>query len=398
MKRNEYHIVKQNEFPIYDGIHEAIVSCEDWETAQKKLNKLGGKREKVYNLEHEHLLSGVLLCPVCGAAMYGNVNRKRKPDGTIYKDHFYYACKHRLELNGHRCDYHKQWNQHVVDKAVEEVILKLVSNPSFEKALQEKIDSKVDTSLLEAELKSMKKQHQQYIGAKRKLTAQMDSLDIFDKLYDKKYQDMQIRLDRLYDDIAIIEESIFEQEEKIEKIIQNKINRDNLFQFLIMYDKIYQKFTDTEKKKFLNSFLESVEIFENVQSNGRLLKCINFKFPIFYNGKKADRVSWDGEMTAETVVQLFRKIPDRYVDFEINFDEMDLTSAERKVTYQNIKDYVLESYDFNIPNLNIAQVKSKLGITEHENYNKGQDGHKQANCPPEKEKAIIDAFRYFQMI
>ncbi len=289
-KRNEYKIVKQSEFPVYDGIHKAIVSVEDWEIAQKKLAELGVKREKVYNLEHEHLLSGILKCPVCGASMYGNVNRKRKPDGTIYKDHFYYACKHRLELDGHRCDYHKQWNQTVINGAVEEVIKKLVANPEFENAIHRKIEAKVDTTALEAELDAMKKQLQQYIGAKRKLSSQMDSLDVFDKHYDKKYQDMQIRLDRLYDEIELAECNISEQEEKITSILQNKINRDNVYQFLLMYDIIYEKFTDAEKKTFLNTFIESVEIFSQPRENGQILKCINFKFPVIYDGVEVNNI------------------------------------------------------------------------------------------------------------
>ena len=70
--------------------------------------------------------------------MYGNVNRKKKKDGTLYKDYFYYACKHRRLMNGHRCDYHKQWSEDKVNNAVEEVIRKLVQNPKFEEAIRKK--------------------------------------------------------------------------------------------------------------------------------------------------------------------------------------------------------------------------------------------------------------------
>ena len=62
-----------------------------------------------YSLDHEHILSGILKCPHCGGAMYANVNRTKKKDGTYYKDFFYYACKHRIKIDGHNCDYHKQW-------------------------------------------------------------------------------------------------------------------------------------------------------------------------------------------------------------------------------------------------------------------------------------------------
>ena len=306
--RNEYHIVKQDQYPIYDGIHEAIVSVEDWELAQQKRKKLGVKREKIYNLEHEHLLSGLLRCPVCGAAMYGNINRKKKPDGTIYKDHFYYACKHRMRVDGHKCDYHRQWNQTVINGAVEEVIERLVSNPEFEKALCEKINTRVSTEGLEEELAVFKKQLNQLVMSKRKLASQMDALDVTDRHYDKKYQDMQNRLYDFYDEIEVVEEQIAELQSRIANIKEEKISGENVYLFLHYYGTMYKEFTDAEKKRFLNTFIESIEIFKEEQPDGRLLKCINFKFPVFYDGdENVTHIRWDSETTVETVCQLSKK-------------------------------------------------------------------------------------------
>jgi hypothetical protein len=76
-------------------------------------------------LEHEHILSGIVKCPICGSGMYGNVNRKKRKDGTLYKDYFYYACKHRTFIDGHHCTYKKQWNEDKVNDAVAEIIGKL---------------------------------------------------------------------------------------------------------------------------------------------------------------------------------------------------------------------------------------------------------------------------------
>ena len=72
--RNQYHIVKQEKYMLYDGIHEPIVSEADWHLAKQKRANNGGKKEKTHSLEHEHFLSGLLCCPICGARMYGNVN------------------------------------------------------------------------------------------------------------------------------------------------------------------------------------------------------------------------------------------------------------------------------------------------------------------------------------
>ena len=179
--RNQYHIVKQDEYPIYEGVHEAIVSEEMWQMAQRKRRETGVRSEKIYNQEHENILSSILRCPVCGAAMYGNVNRKKKKDGTLYKDYYYYHCKHRTTVNGHRCGYKRQWKQEMVDAAVEEVIRKLVTNPKFEQAIRQKIGSRIDTEELETELEQLRKKLRQLNGAKSKLGQQMDSLDVTDK-------------------------------------------------------------------------------------------------------------------------------------------------------------------------------------------------------------------------
>ena len=77
--------MKQSDYMLYDGIHDAIISETDWREAHNKRRESGFKREKVHSLDHEHILSGILRCPVCGAGMYGNVNRKKKPDGSSYE-------------------------------------------------------------------------------------------------------------------------------------------------------------------------------------------------------------------------------------------------------------------------------------------------------------------------
>lgn len=84
---------------------------------------------------------------------------------------------------------------------------------------------------------------------------------------------------------------------------------------------------------------------------------------------------------------------------KLDMDEMDITSAESKATYEEIKKYVLEETGLKVSNLYIAQVKDKHGLEKRENYNlsKSEDA-RQPKCPKEKEKAIEDALRHFQMI
>ena len=302
--RNQFHIVKQNEYPVYDGIHEAIVSEEIWQLAQKKRSTTGVKSEKIYNLDHENILSGILHCPICGSGMYGNVNRKKKKDGTFYKDYYYYACKHRTTVNGHRCGYKRQWKQELVDAAVAEAIRNLVNKPNFEQSIRQKIGAEIDTKELEEELAQLNKQRRQLIGAKDRLGQQMDSLDITDKHYDRKYQDMENRQYKLYDEIDSVEQQIDEVENRILIIRQDRISENNIYQFLLYFDEFYDRFTDAEKKEFYNCFVDRVDIFEQEQPDGRFLKHIKFRFPVFYDGKETTQLSWDKDTTVEAVVMM----------------------------------------------------------------------------------------------
>ena len=68
---------------------------------------------------------------------------------------------------------------------------------------------------------------------------------------------------------------------------------NNVYQFLLYFDKLYDKFTDAEKKTFLSSFIEQVDIFEEEQPDGRILKHIKFRFPVYFNGREIQEIGWD---------------------------------------------------------------------------------------------------------
>lgn len=134
----------------------------------------------------------------------------------------------------------------------------------------------------------------------------MDNLSVSDKHYDKKYEDMQVRLDKLYGEIAEIETAMEAVETRLYNIRQEKISGDNVYQFLLFFDKLYDRFTDMEKKTFMKSFLEEVNIYEEEQEDGRILKSLKFRFPVFFNNQEVYELDWDNESTDETVVLLSR--------------------------------------------------------------------------------------------
>ena len=119
-----------------------------------------------------------------------------------------------------------------------------------------------------------------------------------------------------------------------------------------------------------------------------------------YEAKRAAAVDmFPGTAHVETVCLLSKLQSKEHIEIEVKMDEMDLTSAESKATYEEIREYVLEHTGLKVSHLYIAQVKQKYGIIERENYNKPKsENAKQPQCPAEKEKAITEALRHFGMI
>lgn len=123
-----------------------------------------------------------------------------------------------------------------------------------------------------------------------------------------------------------------------------------------------------------------------------------------YKMEKAVAIDqFPGTVHVETVCLLGREIVnDKNVEYaHVDYEPKDaeyLKSAKGSASYREIKEWIKEQHDVSVSNLYIAQVKDKLGFEKRENYNKGADGHRVPNCPTEKEKLILEAFKHFRMI
>ena len=101
----------------------------------------------------------------------------------------------------------------------------------------------------------------------------------------------------------------------------------------------------------------------------------------------------------EAVLLLTKLNVDRHIEVDVSMDELDVTAAESKATYNEIREHVWEHHQLKVSNLYIAQVKQKCGIIERENYHKAKNENaKQPKCPKEKEDAIVEALKHFKMI
>ena len=101
----------------------------------------------------------------------------------------------------------------------------------------------------------------------------------------------------------------------------------------------------------------------------------------------------------EAVLLLTKLNVERHIEVDVSMDELDVTAAESKATYNEIREHVWEHHQLRVSNLYIAQVKEKCGIKKRENYNKPKSNYnRQPRCPSEKETAIRDALKFYKII
>ena len=253
--------------------------------------------------------------------------------------------------------------------------------------------------------------------SKDKIAIQMDNLDVTDSMYEKKYDDLQKRFYDKYDEMALTENHMDEIQSRLAHIRRKQLSGDRIYNFLLAFDKLYDKLSDAEKKEFMGTFVESIELYPERLENGKFLKHIHFRFPVYYYGTVIDDISWENESTVETVVLLSkgakgpvdlcsarteveRRMADsRKVKVDFSLEDMDLSKFKGKATYEQIKAYVLEKTGLKVSSLYIAQIKKKCGLDVGENFNPAKsENARQPQCTPEKEDAIMQAFRHFGII
>ena len=240
--------------------------------------------------------------------MSGPVRRRTNKETGEYQDDFYYRCKHRKKINETDfCNYKPSLNQNELNREVEQMVTAIVNNTECGEFIIRQLDTRVDVSVLEKEREQLRSQLRQLSGAKNKLINMLDKLDVTDKHYDRKYQDMQDRLDNLYDKIGDIDELLKEINEKINRAYGKQITSKQVYQILQFFDKMYYELTDLEKKEFFQDFIESIELYPERMEDGRIVKQINFEFPVFYKGVESMAIRLPNEKTVETVVLLSKE-------------------------------------------------------------------------------------------
>ena len=386
---------------VHEGRHEAIITEEVWESAQAKKKANGGRKEPI-DKDHQYIYSALLKCPICGKSMYGVPSRgkRRRKDGSLYPTYYGYMCRSSLHVNGIECGF-GQVSCSKIDKAVAGTISQIVNGENFGDLMSRLVDDQLSTEETEQEMDTAIKAQRQALGLQRKLESELDKLDVMDKHYDRKYESLSRRLDDAFDALEAAEKKIADCEARLESVRQQGFTKKSVYESLKLFDECYDEMNDFEKKSFVNTFIDSIELYPDKKAReGSYIKTVHFKFPVAYNGEPVYDISPRKATTDETVC-LLSKLSEakHHISVQVDMDELDLTSAESKATYEEIQEWVQEKYGFHVTHLNIAKTKRKCGIIERQNYNLPKsEGSRSPETPREKEEAIIEAFKHFQMI
>ena len=391
---DEYHKIWTSDYQVHEGQHEALISEELWEAAQAKAEANGGRKETI-DKDHQYIYSALLKCPVCGKSLYGLPRRRQKADGSFYRTYYSYGCRSNLHINGIKCNY-GQISCSKIDEAMRGILSSIASSDGFDKIMTGLVNQQIDTNEIERELDTATKAQRQALGLQRKLESEMDRLDVTDKHYDRKYESLSRRLDDAFEAIEAAEKTISDCEARLESVKEQGLSKKSVYESLKIFNELYDKLNDHEKKSFVRSFIESIELYPDRQrKDGNPIKCVHFKFPVAYNGESVYSLS-PKRTTDETVVLLSDKKVDGHINIDLDVEK--LKSKGGTATYTEIKAYIKEKYGLSVSSLYIAQIKEKVGLDKHKNYNIGSGDSRVPYCPPEKEEAIMDAFRHFNLI
>ena len=379
IKRNPKEIISVR------GKHEAIIPEDIWMQVQEKRKMLRKQNKKVDDPERISLLAGLVKCPVCGTGLIMKKSkRKNSNHGGYYKIVYSYGCRNYRKSAGRVCSCRRTYNQDKLDRAVMEIVGKVTETREFRQAVMNTVGDRSSLDACEADLKRTRKELHSQEHLKYKLGTELDNLDVLAENYDDEYEAVQSKIDEVYDRIEILEDRIRKLKKRMEALKKGVRSSDNIQKILDNFDLLFERMNCEERRELCRQFIERIDVFQDERDDGRILKRIVFRFPVYYEdeGKRGENDE-----------------PDEVVTFEVDCTEHRVTVSEAKATYSEIRAYVKEKYGMNISSLYIAQVKRKYGLDVGKAYNKpAKNKNHVPVCPVEKEVVILDALKHFRML
>lgn len=302
---NDYRQVKQKDFILTDEIvFTPIISIEDFEKAQLKRKATGIKGNPKIGRERAHMLSGILKCPQCGSSMFIDKNMWTNKNGER-KETFSYVCGHYKNSRSGECS-RNGIRTEMIESEVVDFTVKLIKNKKFAEDINKIIGTKEDTTEIDNEIKSLSSEYKKLERNKNSLANEIDNLDIDDKFFNKKREDLNIRLNNMYSKLLDLEELLNECNSRKEAVLKEKLDKDTIYKMLLVFDKVFPKLPDIDQRNFMQAIIKEIQLYnkEEIQSKRTSVKSITYSFPIDAEVIETLR---DNATTVETVALLTRK-------------------------------------------------------------------------------------------
>ena len=416
-KRRLDNFGEEDQFYIRDH-HEAIISEEMFEKAQEilkrraKPRRLGtdGKREK---FSRKYAFSCMLECGFCG----GTLTRRSWHSGSQYNK-VIWQCVTATKKGKKFCPDSKGIAEETIEQAFIESYRLLCQN---NKDVLDEFIARTEETLSDSNASKQLAKVEKDIAAldaKRAKLVDMRLEEIIDKeTYEQKYFDLSSQIEQLQKQRESLQESA-ETESTMKKRIaefrrtleENEVlDTFDRYVFESIVEKVIVGGYDEDGNKdpamltfiYKTGFKNSLDgtNFKPPRKNSKAAKQ-NAGLCSHTTERQSQCVPIIVTTHVETVVLLSKgEVDSKKIRVEFSLEDMDMSEFQDGATYTQIKDYVLEHSGLKVSNLYISQIKRKCGIEVGKNYNlpKSEDS-RQPLCPPEKEKAIREAFKYFGMI
>ena len=315
--RNEFHVVEHDDYETYEGIHEPIITREMWQKTLKKRKETGYAHDKKYSLEHSHILSGIVKCPVCNASMYGNVNRKKKKDGSgYYKDIWYYVCKNRIKVGGQPCNFRQYVRQDDVNREAFGIIKEIFNRDNVNTSLAtDFLSEQMDIDKLNKELEELLEKRKEVDSKRKKLLLKMAEMDADDELYDVMYDNYNGLIRGFSTQIIEIDQKIDEKKINIES---NGVRRESVERVRQLVGEMWDHLDELPQeyvKQFMLELISEIHILEQpdvIDGVKYWIKSVKFKVPMLkgttdeFDTIEVKHIFQPNEQHVETVVSLSR--------------------------------------------------------------------------------------------
>lgn len=290
--RGETHVVKSDGYEMHDGQHDAIIDDATWAAAQA----LVGTRKpnmKTHDDGHVNMLNGLLVCPVCGRKMSSKPNRgKLKKDGTRGKTTWAYYCPHTAKSRGASCTFKSQYPQECVDAEVVQLVSLASRSDAFVDALRRRIDDATDIEQLKEDIERIEGEKAANDKRMSMLITQIDSLDTADRSYERKFNDLQRRLDNLYERDAGFSDALEEAQAKMTTAEKRMDGERRLLEELDRIPELLEGADEQTRFDLIHEAVSEVHILPDKNPRKeRVVANVTFKCPVRFFWEKIPGVA-----------------------------------------------------------------------------------------------------------